>query len=229
MNRAVGVARMQLISKWTFLGIPALIIGVSFAFSLLIWAMIPDSVGTKYSGAGQAVMWYFFGLGIQSLTYTFPFSQGLSISRRNFFFGTVGLFAVIAASISVLYVLLGFVEAATNGWGLQGQMFSLGWVSEQPWGGQLFFYFVVMMFLFLAGFWGATVYKRWQTTGLLVMFISLGILLVGSVALITWQGWWAAVGSWIVALTPVTLGLLALGLAALLGVGAYLTLRRATP
>lgn len=229
MNRAVGVARMQLISKWTFLGIPALIIGVSFVFSLLIWAMIPDSVGIKYSGAGQAVMWYFFGLGIQSLTYTFPFSQGLSISRRNFFLGTVGLFATIAASISVLYVLLGVVEQATNGWGLQGQMFGLGWVAEQPWGGQLFFYFVVMMFLFLAGFWGATVYKRWQTTGLLVMLISLGLLMVGGVALITWQGWWTAVGSWMVALTPVTLGLLAAGLAALLGVGAYLTLRRATP
>ncbi len=47
---------MQLISRWTFLGIPALIIGASFVFSLLIWAMISDSVGTKYSGAGQAVM-----------------------------------------------------------------------------------------------------------------------------------------------------------------------------
>ena len=79
----------------------------SFVLTLAIWAMIPDSVGAKYSGAGQAVMWYFFGLGIQSLTLSFPFSQGLSISRRNFFLGTVGLFAVVAAVIAALYVVLG--------------------------------------------------------------------------------------------------------------------------
>ncbi len=36
MNRALGVARMQLINKWTFLGIPAVIIVLSFLVSLAI-------------------------------------------------------------------------------------------------------------------------------------------------------------------------------------------------
>ena len=108
MNRAIGVVRMQLINKWTFLGIPGVILASSFALTLAIWAMIPDTAeGVKYSGAGQAVMWYFFALGLQSMSLTFPFSQGLSISRRNFFLGTVGLFAVVAAVVSGLYVLLG--------------------------------------------------------------------------------------------------------------------------
>ncbi len=61
------------------------------------------------------MMWYFFGLGIQSLTMTFPFSQGLSVSRRNFFLGTVGLFTVLAAAVARLCVILGVVEQATNG------------------------------------------------------------------------------------------------------------------
>ena len=189
MNRAVGVARMQLINKWTFLGIPAVIIAGSFLLSVVIWSLIPDSVGVKYSGAGQAVMWYFFGLGIQSLTLSFPFSQGLSVSRRNFFLGTVGLFTVLAAVIAALYVVLGFVEQATNGWQLQGQMFAIDWVAGQPWFIQWFFYFILMMFLFLAGFWVATVYKRWKTTGTLIMSLSLAALLVGAGALITLQDW----------------------------------------
>lgn len=220
---------MQLINKWTFLGIPAVILVASFALTLAIWAIIPNSVGVKYSGAGQAVMWYFFALGIQSLTLTFPFSQGLSVSRRSFFIGTVGLFAVVAAAVSGLYVALGAVETASQGWGLNGRMFALQWVADQPWSVQLFFYFVLMMFLFLAGFWGAAVYKRWQATGTLVMGLSLAVAAVAVAAVITWQGLWPAVGSWILTLTPVSIGALVLGLAALLGVGAYLTLRRATP
>ncbi|MDO5751871.1 hypothetical protein [Arthrobacter sp.] len=229
MNRAMAVARMQLINKWTFLGIPAVIIGGSFLLSLVIFALIPNSVGVKYSGAGQAVMWYFFGLGIQSLTLSFPFSQGLSVSRRNFFLGTVGLFTVLAAAISALYVILGIVETATNGWGLQGRMFAISWVADRSWFVQWFFYFVLMMFLFLLGFWAATVYKRWQATGVLVMTLSFAVLVVAAVALITWQGWWPAVGAWLITLTPLSLGALAFAFVLILGFAAFSTLRRATP
>jgi len=229
MNRVIGVVRMQLINKWTFLGIPAVILTSAFAVSLAIWAMIPDTVPIKYSGAGQAVMWYFLALGIQSLTLTFPFSQGLSVSRRNFYLGTVGLFAVVAAVVSGLYVVLGQVEIATHGWGLNGRMFALQWVANAPWYLQLFFYFDVMVLLFLIGFWSATIYKRWQATGLLVVGIASAVLVVAAAGLITWQGRWPAIGSWMVSLTPADTGLLALGLAVLLGVGSYLTLRKATP
>lgn len=229
MNRALGVAKMQLINKWTFLGIPAVIIAGSFLLSLAIFALIPNTVETKYSGAGQAVMWYFFGLGIQSLTLSFPFSQGLSVSRRSYFLGTVGLFTVLAAAIAALYVILGWVEQATNGWGLQGRMFALEWVADRHWFIQWFFYYILMMFLFLLGLWAATVYKRWQATGLLILCLSLAVLLIGAAALITLQGWWPAVGAWMMRLTPLSLGALALVFVVMLGSAGYATLRRATP
>lgn len=221
---------MQLINKWTFLGLPAVILISSFGLTLAIWAMIPDTgTGPMYSGAGQAVMWYFFALGLQAMSLTFPFSQGLSVSRRNFFLGTVGLFAVVAAGVAVLYVVMGYLETATDGWGLGGQMFALAWIAERAWFVQVFFYFVLMMFLFLLGFWFATVYKRWQATGAVVMSLSLSVLLLGGLALITLRDWWPAVGAWIVTLTPLSLGAVVLALVLLLGAGAYLTLRRATP
>lgn len=229
MNRALGVAKMQLINKWTFLGIPAVIIAGSFLLSLAIFALIPNTVETKYSGAGQAVMWYFFGLGIQSLTLSFPFSQGLSVSRRSYFLGTVGLFTVLAAAIAALYVILGWVEQATNGWGLQGRMFALEWVADRHWFIQWFFYYILMMFLFLLGLWAATVYKRWQATGLLILCLSLAVVLIGAAALITLQGWWPAVGAWMMRLTPLSLGALALVFVVMLGSAGYATLRRATP
>ncbi len=108
-------------------------------------------------------------------------------------------------------------------------MFALEWVVGQAWFLQMFFYFVLMMFLFLLGFWSATVYKRWQATGTLIMCIAITVLLLAAAALLTWQDRWPASGTWVASLTPATTGLLALVLSALLGVGALLTLRRATP
>jgi hypothetical protein len=229
MNRAVSVARMQLINKWTFLGIPALIIAASFALTYAIWLMLPDNAETRYSGASQAVVWYFLALGIQSLTYTFPFSQAMSVSRRTFYIGTTGLFAVVALAVSLLYFVLGRVEVATNGWGLNGQLYFLGWAADSPAAVQILFNFLVMLALYMTGFWFATVYKRWRATGMLVVWILIAVALVGLMALAGWQGWWPQVGAWFAAQTPLSVsGWTALFCAAL-GVGSYLTLRRATP
>ena len=229
MNRAVSVARMQLINKWTFLGIPALIIVASFALTYAIWLMIPDNVETRYSGASQAVVWYFLALGIQSLTYTFPFSQAMSVSRRTFYVGTTGLFAVVALAVSLLYFVLGRVEVATNGWGLNGQLYFLGWAADSPAAVQILFNFLVMLALYMTGFWFATVYKRWRATGMLVVWILIAVALVGLIGLATWQGWWPQVGAWFEVQTPLSVSGWTALFCAVLGVGSYLTLRRATP
>jgi hypothetical protein len=229
MSRVVRVARMQLINKWTYLGVPAVIMASAFLVTYAIWLMIPQNGQAVYSGAAQAVMWYFFALGIHSMTLTFPFSQGMSVSRRTFYIGTVGLFAAVALAISVLYYILGLIEQATNGWGVNGQLYALGWLAEHPALVQIFFYFISMVALFLIGFWFATVYKRWQTTGMLVVFGGLAVVLLGLVALTTWQGWWPPVGAWLLAQTPLsTAGWVSL-FCAVLACGSYLTLRRATP
>lgn len=230
MNHAVNVARMQLINKWTYLGVPAVIIVASFLLSWAIWALIPnDGDSQLYSGAGQAVMWYFLVLGIQSLTLTFPFSQAMSVSRRNFYAGTVGLFALVALAVSAVYVVLGFVEDATNGWGVGGAMFSIPWVSDGPWIEPLVFYFIAMVLLFMIGFWAATVYKRWQVTGMVILWISVAAVLLGLVALATWTGSWASVGHWFTQQTPLTVSGWAALTCVVLAAGSYLTLRKATP
>lgn len=230
MNRAVSVARMQLINKWTFLGIPAVIMAGSFALTYAIWLIVPNDDGEPlYSGASQAVVWYFLALGIQSLTMTFPFSQAMSVSRRTFFVGTTGLFAVVALVVSVLYYILGLVEVATDGWGLKGQLYALGWVAGSPGIVQILFYFLVMVGLFMIGFWFATVYKRWRTTGMLAAWAAIAVLAIALLALTTWQGWWPQVGAWFAVQTPLSVSGWTALFCAVLGVGSYLTLRRATP
>lgn len=230
MSKILNVARMQLINKWTFLGIPMIILVSSTALTIGIWAMIPKDGGdiTLVSGAGQAVMWYFLALGIQSLTYTFPFSQAMSVSRRSFYLGTLGLFAVIALGFAVLYYVLGLIETATNGWGMGGELFALGWIAENNAVIQVLFYFVMMVLLFMIGFWFATIYLRWKTTGLLVAGLGLGALLLAFFAFLIlndrWIDFWVWVGSFTV--PGLLLGITAL--CVVLAAGSYLTLRKAT-
>lgn len=229
MNKALNVVRMQLINKWTFLGIPAVILVSAFLLSLAIWAMIPNTVGYKFSGAGQAPIWYFFALGIQALTLTFPFSQGLSISRKAFYLGSMLLFGGVALAMAIIFWLAGLVEGATNGWGMNGHMFKLPWVSDGPWFAVILFFFSAMLLLCLLGFLGATIYKRWRVMGLLITSASLALILVGLGALLTWSGKWPEFFGLFGGLTNVGLAVWFLGVCVALAGGSYLILRRTTP
>ncbi|TDU23368.1 hypothetical protein [Arthrobacter sp. JUb115] len=230
MNRIIKVARMQLINKATFIGIPLMILGASFLFTLAIWWLVRRNGSDEglYSGGAQAPMWYFLALGIQALTLTFPFSMAMSISRRTFYLGTVALFSVCALVLSVFYYLIGLLEVATGGWGMGGQFFALQWIADNNWLVQILFYFVLMVLLFMVGFLIATIYMRWRTTGMVAFFTLLGVVVLGIIALFTFGNYWDQFWSW--ALTWTAAGITLWGglVALLMAGGSYLTLRKAT-
>lgn len=228
MSRTMAVARMQLINKWTYIGWPLTILAASFLMSLAIFALIPVTEG-KNGGGSQAPLWYFLVLGIQSMTLVFPFSQGLSISRKAFYLGTLGLFSLIAVGMTVLYMLGGVIEKATNGWGVYGYFFNIPWVTDGPWYSTAAFFFVLMMFMFIIGFWFATVFKRWGTTGTLISTLGTGLLLIGVAALSTLLQWWGAIGAWFAQQSPLSISGWAALLCVVLAAGSYTTLRKATP
>ena len=231
MNRPLAVARMQLLNKWLYLGIPGIIIASSTLIAIAILAMVPSDggEGTRLAFSGQAVMWYFLAAGVQSLSLTFPFSQAMSVSRRSFYIGTLGLFSVLALALGVLYWVLGLVEQATNGWGVDGNIYALPWVVESAWWVQILLYFALTILLFMFGFWFATVYRRWRTTGLVAALVGFGLLLLGAVGIASYTDSWASVGAWFMQLTPLALTGWLLLVGVVLAAGSYGTLRRATP
>ncbi|HJX79637.1 hypothetical protein [Glutamicibacter sp.] len=230
MERVIKVARMQLINKWVFIGLPLLILGCAFIFSLVIFWIVRENggEGTMYGGGAQAPMWYFLALGIQALTLTFPFSQAMSVSRRSFYLGTVLLFGVCALALSVFYYLMGLLEKATGGWWMDARFFALEWVADNNVAVQIGFYFVLMVLLFMVGFLIATIYMRWRTTGLLVFFIALGVLLLGVIALLTFNQLWANFWTWALTWTAAGVTLWGGVVAVVMAGGSYLTLRKAT-
>lgn len=231
MNRTLNVARMQLVNRATFLWVPLIILGATVAFTLAIWGILDTSgvEAQKFAGGAQAPLWYFLAIGIQSLTHTFPFSQAMSVTRRHFFLGTLLISAAWGAALTAVYVVLGFLEDATGGWGMNGYMFYFPWVWEAgPLGAALTFFTMTVLF-FVVGFWFATIWKRFSTVGLTVAFVALGALLIAVLWLIGRLNAWEQFFTTIVELGAVGLSAWGLVLTVVLSVASYLTLRRTVP
>lgn len=225
----VNVARMQLVNKWIFIGVPALITTSALLVVVLIGLLfIPD--GEIFNtGAGQAALWYFLVAGVQALTATFPFSQGMSITRRNYFLGTVATFAAVAIGYGLVFYLLGLIERATDGWGVGAGIYALPWWNDGAWYDTILLVAAASAALFIIGLWVATIYKRWGTIGVVITGLAVALVLVGVAWVFNATSSWLELWHWMVAQTPLSVaGWLGLLIVAL-GVGSFLTLRRALP
>ena len=228
MNRTLKVVRMQLVNRQTFIWIPLIVLAGAFVLSLVVFSLIPVD-GIKVGGAQYTPLWYFLAAGAMSMAYTFPYSQAMSITRREYFLGTL-LSAMITATMLAAISLVGSaIEWATSGWGMNGWFFITPGGTDLNLGGQVAFTFGAAMLFFVIGFWSATVFKRFGPLWLTVIWAGIAAALILIAWVVTQVDGWGAVGTWIVAQSLVTWGLWLLLLAAALGGISYLTLRRAVP
>jgi len=228
MNRTLSVMRMQFVNKYTFVWLPLIILGSSLVLSVVIFAMIPYD-GAKYGGGSQAPIWYFFALGIMSLSYTFPFSQALSLTRREFFFGTMLAAGVTALILAVAFVVGGAIESATGGWGVNGYFFYLDWVWQSGWLVAGLFFGILSLLLFFIGFWGATLYRRFGPFGLTLTLVAFGVVLVAAMWIVQQLDAWGTVFEWFGSLGAGGLAVAMAAATVVFGAVAWATLRRATP
>jgi hypothetical protein len=231
MSRTLNVVRMQLINRQTYIWIPLIILGSSFVITLAIYAILEaaDVNGEKFGGGAQAPLWYFLAVGIQALTLTFPFSQAMSVTRREFYLGSLLTAAITSAVLAVLFVIGGLIEMATNGWGMNGYFFALTWVWDA---GPLLaglFYFVLAMLFFVIGFGTATIFKRFGALGVTIVLAAIGLLLVGALWLVGQANAWVDLFLWFADLGSGGLTLLLAGLTVVIAVVAFPLLRRAVP
>lgn len=231
MNRTVSVVRMQLINRQTYIWVPLLVLGGSFLITLAIYAILMNAgvEGPMYGGGAQAPLWYFGVVGVQALTLTFPFSQAMSVTRREFYLGTLLTSVITGAILALIFVVGGLIEEATDGFGMNGYFFYLPWIWEAgPLGAGVFFFTVTMLF-FVAGFWAATIYKRFGSVALTTVLVGIAALLVLALFWVGQLQAWGDVFAWFGSQGALGLALWGLLLGAILAGISYLTLRRAVP
>lgn len=228
MLRVLKVVRLQLINKQTYLWVPLIVLGGSLLISILIYAMIPIDQ-PKYGGGSQAPLWTFLFVGIQAMTMSFPFSQAMSITRRDFYLGTLITAVMTSVILGVVFIVGGLIELATNGWGVNGYFFHLPWVWEAGPLAAGFVYFTLALLIFIIGFTSATIYKSWGPTVFLIIGIALALIVVGLVFMITRLELWGNVWMGILDLGALGLALWGMVVIVVLAVVSFLAFRRATP
>ena len=231
MSRTINVVRLQLVNKMTYVWIPLLVLGASFLIALAIYAILYSSgvEGPYYGGGAQAPLWYFGVVGIQALTLTFPFSQAMSVTRREFYLGTLLTAMLTSLILAVIFVIGGLIERLTDGWGVNGWFFGLPWIWEAGPAGAGLFFFSTALLVFVIGFWCATVYKRFGSIGLTILLVGLGALFVLGLFLVGQANAWGTVFRWFAEQGAVGLSLWGLVVVVVLGAVSYGTLRRAVP
>lgn len=231
MSRTVNVVRLQLVNRMTYIWIPLIILFGALGITLAIYALVTSGGGsaTMYSGGAQAPLWYFLIVGVQALTLTFPFSQAMSVTRKEFFLGTLLTAALTAGILSSILIVGGLFEQATNGYGIGGYFFYIQWMWAPGWWAAWLAYFAIAMFMFVIGFWAATIYKRWGSIAVTLALIGLGVLLVAALWLIGRLDAWSRVAEWFASQGTVGLTLWGILVVAVLAGSSFLTLRRAIP
>ncbi|MEO7349382.1 MAG: hypothetical protein ABIW32_05950 [Terrimesophilobacter sp.] len=237
-TRVVNVMRLHLVNRFQMILAPWMIMSFIFAVSLLIGLMFqparasrPDRAADftmEFNGAVLYFLIYMLVLAVMAINQVFPFAQSYSVTRRDFYVGTILTFLTLSITYSIVITVLGWIEDATNGWGLDVSVFNPGFLGPNLL--ERFSILVVMfLFFFMVGMATASVYVRWGAYGMYVFFGALALLILGLSWLTTATDSWIAVGNWMA-----TMGLLGVvmwslapsGLAIITG---YLILRRSTP
>lgn len=225
MNNITDVVKLQLVNRQAYVVVPLIVLGGAFLMALLIFALIP-ATGPKYAyGATFAPLWSFAVVGGQALTATFPFSQALSVTRRDFHVGALATAVLTSSMLAAVYVVIAFIERLTDNWGLNGYFTLPGFDASVP-GVAFIGYFALAMLFFVTGYFSAAVQRRWGTPRLIASYVALAVVLTAASALITRAEAWQAVGAWMVSQGALGMSLWVLALVALLASSAYLVVRR---
>jgi len=225
MNRVSGIVRTHLTDylSWTLL--PWIIMGFSFVINLIIGSLVDEEV--KSGGLGSLFI-YMMVLGIVSIAQTFPFLVSFGARRKDYFLGTAATIAFVSAGSAIVLILIGYLERATNHWGMDLYFFNFFSLTDGPVLERFWFFFAGMIHLYYLGFAIGAVYRRFGRNGLFGFFIAVGLAFTCAFYLIGYYGKWQSIWNWV---SGISVFELANGLVAsmLIYVAAsYLMLRKST-
>lgn len=180
---------------WFF--IPWLIIGANFLFNFII-ALSLDLDESINTGAIASIFIYTLVAGAITIKDTFPFALGLSIRRKDYFFGTAATAFIVSAISAMALTVMSVIEGATNGWGVRLHLFKLVFLSDFSVIGTLGIYLILLLHMYFLGFAISSLHRRFGGGALYIFFTTL--LLLGTVGsfFFTHFGLWGGFWDWLV-------------------------------
>jgi len=235
-SRIGSVIRLYFTNPMTIAVTPFIVLASIFVLNLAIWVIVVVSSpgntnfaeGFSYSGASAWIFFYMAVVAIQAMNNTFRLALGYGATRRDFYLGSALVFVAMSVVFTAVITILGLLEEVTDGWGLQGRMFTPVYFGDN-WGVRIAVILCLFLFFTFTGSAFGAVFVRWGRNGLLIFG---GILLAIVVAIglaIALLDAWGPFGSWLDANAPLGLALWSLVPSAVFGVAGFFILRGATP
>ena len=163
MNRVLAASRLNLAHPLVTLGMPWLIVSLSFAVNLAVWHLTP--AGAEDGGfTGGVLALYITAMIVylQSVTQLLPFAMGLSLSRRTFYLGTALLAVVHSLTYFIAIAVLTSIEDATGGWGADMAFWAPGPLHVDNVALQVLVSGAPMLAFLFAGIGIGVISKRWD-------------------------------------------------------------------
>lgn len=223
------VARLHLVDRFGYTWLVWGMLAFTFAVNVAIFAVLPPTEESgDYTGGLLTIYIFTLVIGVQAATKFLPFAMTLGVSRRSYYAGTLALVLGLCVAYGAMLTVLWWLEGVTGGWWMRLHFFRVPWILDGPWYQVLLTNVVLLATAFLFGLWCGLVYRRFGLVGMVVFLAALTLLAVIAALLVTWGQAWPQVGRFLAELDIVAASLLVAVVAAAVGLGGYLTIRRIT-
>ncbi len=232
MTRVLQAARLHLINPLVILGVPWLVVSVSFAINVAVWHLTP--AGEQHSGGvtGGVLALYITVLVVyvQAVTQLLPYAMGLSVSRRTFYLATALVAVVQSLCYGIALSALVVIENATGGWGVGLNYWAPGPFEVDNPVLQVFASGAPMLAFTSVGVGIGIVYKRWGQIGTWGLMVASVVVLGGLAVLVSWLDAWGSVANWFAdqSVATLTIGLPTV-IALIAALAAFAGIRRVVP
>lgn len=234
-NEIWRIVRLHTVNPSIFFLVPAMILGGAWAVTMvvaliLMGAGVPsENTSFEYSWAVLSPQWYLIVVGVQAVSYTFPFALGFGATRRDYWIGTGVMFVIASVVFAVAIATLMLIERATGGWGIGAGMFDALWYVGADWFTAFYTTFALQLLVLFIGAGVTTVFMRWRMRGMMIALFGGVAVILAIIAALTFSESWESLGAWLASIGVVGVFTLVLVKALAWAVAGFFVIRRATP
>lgn len=227
MSRIGGVWKVQWREWKGFVFQPWLTLFTVFVVTQALFSVVSSSDDMEFNGAAFILLIYGFVYSIVLVAQSFPLLVGLSVSRKDFFYGTASVLVAASLLNGAIFSFLSGMERITGYWWHDFRFFDYPYLTEGSYFPRLVVLSLLLMVYQMFGFFLGCLHRRFKSKGVWLFFIITGLVYLAASYVPEVRHLGNDIIEWGTGRTAFELSLLLLPLIVLLAACSRLLIRRA--